>query len=392
MIRIVQGLLATILLTASITSHSTNSQPIIIGMDADMSAVAIQGGLAIQRGAELAIDEINQNGGVLGRPLKLIIKDHRGNPARGVGNIKSFAAMEDVVAVLGGVHTPVAMHELPTLHENEMIYLGPWAAGTPVVDNGFEPNYVFRVSVRDEFAGAFLVDKALKRGFKRVALALEKTGWGRSNEKAINAALSNAGLAPVDTAWFHWGAKNMGIAVSKLLKAKPDVMLLVANAPEGLSIVRAMAAQAVENRIPIVSHWGITGGDFYMQSKTFLDQVDLSFLQTYAFINPRFPKRSQKLVDAYVKRYSDVDNAKGIFAPTGTAHAYDIIHILARAIQKAGTIERPKVRMAMENLGSHQGLVRNYTPPFSATRHDALDSSDFNLSKYDEDGVIQPLR
>jgi len=392
MIRYIQSLIAVIFFTVSMASHSANSKPIIIGMDADMSKAAVQGGIAIQRGAELAIDEINRIGGVLGRPLKLIVKDHRGNPARGVGNIKAFAAMDDVVAVLGGVHTPVAMHELPTLHANKMIYLGLWAAGTPVVDNGFEPNYVFRVSVRDQFAGAFLIEKALKRGFTRIALALEKTGWGRSNEKAMKAALFNAGLTPVETAWFHWGAKNMDKAVNQLLKSKPDVMLLVANAPEGLSIVRAMATQPTANRIPIISHWGITGGDFYALSKGSLDQVDLSFLQTYSFINPRYPERSEKLVKAYIERYSDVSSAKGIFAPTGTAHAYDIIHMLAKAITKAGTIERSKVQIAMENLGNYQGLLRDYRPPFNATRHDALDSSDFNLSKYDENGVIQPLK
>ncbi len=74
--------------------------------------------------------------------------------------MESCAAMSNVVAILGGIHTPVAMDELKTIHELQMIYLGPWAAGTPVVKNGHSPNYVFRVSVRDEYAGAFLVGSA----------------------------------------------------------------------------------------------------------------------------------------------------------------------------------------------------------------------------------------
>lgn len=383
----------TLLITLIMTSglNASEIKPIIIGLDADMSAGAARGGLAIQRGAELAIDEINSRGGVLGRPLQLHVKNHRGNPARGVDNIKAFAAMQDVVAVLGGVHTPVAMHELKAIHQHKVIYLGPWAAGTPVVKNGFNPNYVFRVSIRDEFAGAFLVSEALKKGYRKIALALEKTGWGRSNEKAMKAALISEDLEPVGLAWFHWGARDMEAAVNDLVKANPDVILLVANTPEGLAIVRSMASLPEADRMPIISHWGITGGDFFEQAKEVLDDVELSILQTYSFIKPPFPDRTAKVLNAYLERYPDATDADDIFAPTGTAHAYDIIQILARAIEKAETTNRQSVRDALENLTEYEGLVRNYSPPFSAEKHDALDASDFNLSRYDANGVIVPL-
>ena len=380
-----------IALTPSI-SVATENAPIIIGLDADMSASAARGGLAIQRGAEIAIDQINSLGGVLGRSLSLEVKDHRGNPARGVDNIKAFAAMENIVAVLGGIHTPVAMHELETIHQEKMIYLGSWAAGTPVVKNGYQPNYVFRVSIRDEYAGAFLVGEALKKGYRKIALALEKTGWGRSNEKAMKAALADAGLEPAALSWFHWGSKNMESAVKQIIKSNPDVILLVANVPEGLAVIETMASLPPQARIPVISHWGITGGNFFEQAKEVLDKIDLSILQTASFVTPRFPERAEKVIKAYVDRYEDAADASQIFAPTGTAHAHDIIHILALAIEKAGTTDRQSVRNALENLGEYKGLVRDYSPPFSPARHDALDTGDFNLSRYDKNGVIVPLR
>ena len=380
-----------IALTPSI-SVATENEPIIIGLDADMSANAARGGLAIQRGAEIAIDQINSLGGVLGRSLRLEVKDHRGNPARGVDNIKAFAAMENIVAVLGGIHTPVAMHELETIHQEQMIYLGSWAAGTPVVKNGYQPNYVFRVSIRDEYAGAFLVGEALKKGYRKIALALEKTGWGRSNEKAMKAALADAGLEPAALSWFHWGSKNMESAVQQIIKSNPDVILLVANVPEGLAVIETMASLPPQARIPVISHWGITGGNFFEQAKEVLDKIDLSILQTASFVNPRFPERAEKVIKAYVDRYEDAADASQIFAPTGTAHAHDIIHILALAIEKAGTTDRQSVRNALENLGEYKGLVRDYSPPFSPAMHDALDAGDFNLSRYDKNGVIVPLR
>ena len=382
--------LLTIVMSSGL--NASEIEPIIIGLDADMSAGAARGGLAIQRGAEIAINEINDNGGVLGRPLLLESKDHRGNPARGLDNIKSFASRNEVVAVLGGVHTPVAMHELEAIHDQQLIYLGPWAAGTPIVNNGYSPNYVFRVSIRDEFAGAYLVGEALKKGYRKIALALEKTGWGRSNEKAMKMALAAEGLDPTEIAWFHWGAQDMETAVKSIAKTSPDVILLVANTPEGLAIVRSIASLPKADRIPIISHWGITGGSFFEQAKDVLGDVDLSILQTYSFIKPSFPDRANKVINAYLEQYSDATDVQDIFAPTGTAHAYDIIQILALAIKKANTTNRQSVRNALENLTAYNGLVRDYSPPFSAEKHDALDASDFRLSTYDKKGVIVPLK
>lgn len=374
------------------TAQAIDQTSIIVGLDADMSASAASSGIAIQRGAQIAIDEINANGGVLGRPLSLVIKDHRGNPARGVDNIEAFGKMDNLIAVLGGIHTPVALHELAMIHQQQLIYLGPWAAGTPIVENGYQPNFVFRVSVRDEHAGAFLIDKALQKNYLRIALALEKTGWGRSNERAMKQALTARGMEPVGVSWFNWGAGNVGAAVNDLDKVNPDVILLVANAEEGLEVVKTMAARPSEKRIPIISHWGITGGKFFEQAGSLFDQVDLSILQTYSFISPPFPERANPVTNAYLKRYPDANSAQDIFAPTGTAHAYDLMHLLALAIEKSGSTDRNEVRDALENLDHHKGLVRNYEPAFSANKHDALDASDFNLSKYDRHGVISPLK
>jgi len=101
------------------------SAPIQVGLDADLSSGSARSGESIRRGVLLAMEEINQQGGVLGRPLQLIAKDHRGNPSRGIDNIEAFSQMDDVVAVMGGLHTPVAMKELKTVHNNQIPFLVP---------------------------------------------------------------------------------------------------------------------------------------------------------------------------------------------------------------------------------------------------------------------------
>ena len=186
-----------------------DDNPIVIGLDADMSSGSAEAGESIRRGAVLAISEINTAGGVLGRPLQLVVKDHRGNPARGIDNLEELSQIENLVAVLGGLHTPVMLAELDTIHKHQLVSLVPWAAGTPIIDNGRDPSYVFRVSVRDEFAGGVLIDFVQRAGYTRPGLLLERTGWGRSNEKAIGDALRDRGLTSAGTKWFDWGIDDL---------------------------------------------------------------------------------------------------------------------------------------------------------------------------------------
>lgn len=363
---------------------------VLIGLDADMSSGSAQSGEAIRRGAAVAISEINAAGGVLGRPFELVVRDHRGIPARGRDNIEEFAALPDLVAVIGGIHTPVALNELEPVHKHRLIYLGPWAAGTSIVDNGHTPNYVFRVSVRDQLAGGFLVKQALAAGYRSPGLLLERTGWGRSNEKAISSALRAAGLEAVRTEWFHWGAESLAGAIERLTLASADVVLLVANPREGVIAVRDMAARPEVKRRPVISHWGITGGDFFGQTGSDLARVNLQFLQTFSFLAPPFPGRAERFFARYKQLFPEVAEPADIGSPVGTAHAYDLVHLLAKAIAKAGTVDRPAVRDALETLVRHEGLVRNYDPPFTADRHDALTAADFRMARFDASGRIVP--
>lgn len=363
---------------------------LVVGLNADMTSGSAQAGNAIMRGAALAIDNINGDGGLLGRPVELVIRDHRGNPDRGIDNMVEFADMENVIAVVGGLHTPVALRELPTIHQRKMIYLSPWAAGTPIVDNGYAPNYVFRVSVRDEYAGGFLVDHAVKRGCKSIGLLLERTGWGRSNEVAIKDALKNRSHAPPKIEWFNLGEADMSAQLGRLLDANVDCILLVCNPLEGRTTLKAMAAVEQEKRVPIISHWGITGGNFAKLAKEELTQVDLSFLQTHSFIEPRKKMQSNDLFEQYKQKYPDCKTPRGIFSPAGTAHAFEAVMILAEAVKKANSADRDSIRDALESLKRYSGIIRDYEPPFSATRHDALTAEDFIIAKYGEGGAIEP--
>ncbi len=117
-----------------------------LGLVAALSGQSAKSGEAITRGITLAIDKINAEGGVLGKPLELVSRDDESNPGKGLVAARELAQRERVAALIGGLDTPVSLAIVPFANQQKIPFVGPWAAGTPITKNGAEENYVFRVS------------------------------------------------------------------------------------------------------------------------------------------------------------------------------------------------------------------------------------------------------
>ncbi len=357
-----------------------------LALDADMSGNTKDAGLSLKRGIELALKEINENGGVNGVQIGLKIFDHRANPARGIHNIEQIHHDENILAIIGGVHTPVALEQLPKIHEYEIPYLGAWAAGTPIVDNGYNPNYVFRLSVRDEFAAPFFIQESGRRGYKNIALFLEKTGWGRSNHKALIREAAKAGINVEFTEWFFWGDKESDFfrRMKARLNDDIDAIILVANVTEGAEFAKALAKYHKDSRPPVISHWGITSGNFPELAGGSLGHIDLSFLQTWSLSH----ENANVFKNKYCTEFGPCEKASDFPAPVGTAHSYDFTHIFAKALGHATVMNRKTLWNSLHEVKVHKGLIKIYSPPFIQTNHEALDISDFGLYRYNNDGEI----
>lgn len=385
---------ACVFLAISLCSSASAAEraPVLIGIDAEFELQNSTSAQAVALGVRSAIAEINASGGVLhGRKLQLVIKDHRSMPARGIRNIEQFAQMPEMVAVFGGRFSPVVIEELPKLKETRTLFMAPWSSADAIVDNQMNPNYVFRLSLRDSLAMPKLLATARKRGLNRVGLLLTNTSWGRSNfASAENFMKTARDMQLVGTAWYNWRDTSLIDQYQTLAAAGAQAIVLVANDDEAAVLVREMASLPAAQRLPILSHWGVTGGEFVKQAGPALQQVDFSVIQTFSFFNadPELVRRFM----ASAAQVSSVRTIADIKAPVGVAHAYDLMHILAKAIDLAGTAERSAVRDALEKVPLYRGLIKRYQPPFSARRHEALGQNELLMARYRNDGVLIPIK
>lgn len=367
------------------------AEPVLVGADLEIGHISSSSDDAIILGIETAIEEINRAGGVLrGRPLKLVAMDNRAMPARGRENIEKMIATPDLVAVIAGKFTPVAMDELDLVNGKGLPMLIPWAAGDALIDNGASPNYVFRLSTRDTWAMERMIDSARRRGFSKLGLLVPANAWGRSCIAAAEAIdKKKKDVAIVAVQYFYWhGEKSFARYYANLQAAGSQAVLLVMNENDAVVFVGDVAARPPADRLPIFSHWGVMGGRFVEMSGPALFALDFSVIQTRSVSQPR-NAAARHLAEVGINHFRV--NAPGkIPSVTGLSNSYDLTHLLARAIDQAGSTDRAKIRDALEHLPPWDGVVRYYQQPFSPTRHEALGPEDVGMYRFERDGRLVP--
>lgn len=392
MLRYLAPCMAVALTLSMVTAHALDKAPVLVGLDGEFGRENSISAQAIELGLRTAMAQINSAGGVLGgRPIELITRDNREILARSVANTAEFVAMPDLVAVFAGRSSPLILAQVQALNAAGLPYLVPWAAADSIIANGMQPNYLFRLSLRDSLAMPKLLQSAQQRGFNKVGLLLANTSFGTSNlaaaEKYMQGVKSQT-IVAVD--WFNIRDTTLVRQYKKLKDAGAQAVLLSSSDMEAAVLVREMAALPPAQRLPVFSHWGVTSGEFHKLAGAALQDVDFSVIQTFSFFNADKQQLARFMKTAEL--VGGIKQIEDIRAPVGVAHAYDLMHILAKAINLAGSTERRAVRDALEKVREHQGLIKLYKPPFTPARHEALGPAELLMARYSREGVLLPAQ
>jgi branched-chain amino acid transport system substrate-binding protein len=368
------------------TASALAAEPIKVGLVAALSGPSAQSGEAITRGLQLAIDEINAKGGLLnGRKLELVQRDDESSPPKGLIAARELIS-DNVVAIFGGLDSPVSLAMIPVLNKEKRIYMGVWAAATGITHNGADPNYAFRVSAVDDLVDVKLLKFAHQKfGAKKAGLLLLNNPWGQSNEKGLVAASkADPSIKIAGIEKYEPNDVDMVAQLERLKSAGADCIILVANAQPGAQVMKSR--ERMGWTAPVVSHWGISGGRFPELAGPTAGQAD--FVQTYSFFGKQGPV-GQRVLAELEKKYSQIKGPEDVFSPVGTANAYDAMHLLAQGIAQAGSTDGDTIRKALEDLKTpDEGLIKTYTKTFGSSNHDALGPDDYIMVHYAGDKIV----
>jgi len=342
-------------------------QPVRIGVIGPFSGPSSDFGNPMLHGVQLAVDEINAVGGYLGRPLELVIKDDQGNPDVGLKGSQELVK-EGVIATIGFCNTGVAQKSLDTFQNAQLPLIIPCATGTPLTAKFPAPqSYVFRTSARDAIQAPFVVNDLVKRGWTKVAVFADTTGYGEAGLKDVEAALAAKQLKPVYVARFALGVKDLSKELAAARDAGANAIFSYTVGPENATI--ANGKRDLKWDVPQVGAWPLSFPFFIDGAKAAADGA----LMAQTFIAEPSNERRAAFLSAYNRKYK-----QKIAVPMAAAQAYDTTYLLTYALFsiRDGKFAGPAVKAELENIPRvYYGVVATYDKPFSADDKDAVTSN-----------------
>ena len=358
-----------------------------IGASWELTGPLAHSGFALRIATETAIADINAAGGVLGQQLRLVAYDDMGEPARAVDNARRIGERDNCVVMMGGFRTPNAIALREPLEEMGMPWVGVISAGTQVVEHPNGRNqWMFRVSMKDRWVAPFLVSAARARSRSgRIGLLYEGTGWGQGAVPDVTAAMRAVNVPIAASETFNIADTDMTAQLIRMRDAGVDTVIFYGVDREATNIVRSMDRLGYKPQI--VSAWGI-GVQFAQTAGPLAEGVIVA--GTYTWMGT-LPDRAQGVLTRMQQRFPEIRSPGDLLMPSGTANAYDAVHIIAEALRLAGRYDRTAMRDAMFRV-NHQGIVANYAPAFERTqeRMDAILPASYRLLVF-HNGALLPL-
>ncbi|GGK93057.1 ABC transporter substrate-binding protein [Deinococcus radiotolerans] len=339
----------TLLMTGVLLALS-GAGAVKVGVLLPLSGAGSVSGQAAKNGYQLALDEINRAGGVLGKPLELEFADDGSAPAKAVPEFVKLVTVEKVDFMAGGVSsaTSIAISGPAKQYNTFMAWIG--AAAVPVEDAFADHPYFFHYHPWSYYnfeaiLGYFKYLKTYKKA-KNIAIAYEDGPFGSAGIDATVDAFKKAGFNVVMSEKFKTGSGNFGPLVSKAKAAKPDILYWVGYDTDALPLATEIKQQNLQLGLLYGTppSWPVG-----FEKNSLSDNV--AGLSLWLSTSPT--KDSRAFVAAYKKKYGTVTDE--YFAPL----AYVNLKTLAAAINRAGTTDKAKVaaEMAKTNVSTPFGQL-----------------------------------
>ncbi len=336
-------LLAALLAFASVRA----AEPVRLGFFMSMTGRDASFGEASLRGARLAIDELNSAGGVLGRPLELVVEDNRSQAGESATAAKKLIARDRVVALIGECSSGRTLEAAPVAQAAGVPLITPASTSPKVTEVG---DAIFRVCFIDPFQGDVLATFARKRlGLKRAALLIDAgSPYSVGLAEYFSRTFTALGGEIVATQKYAGADTDFRAQLTALRGAKPDALFL----PSYYVAAGLVAQQAKQLGLTAT----LLGGDGFEAPQLLEiggEALDGAYYSSH-FSDANSAPESKRFVAAYRARHGSVPN--GLAALT-----YDAVRIAVDAIARAGTTEKAALRSALAATKDFPGATGRTT-------------------------------
>jgi branched-chain amino acid transport system substrate-binding protein len=330
------------------------AEPVKIGITTILSGPMADRGQSEQYGAQLALDSINQAGGVLGRPVAAFYADNACKPEVGVPATKRLLEQEHVPVVIGALCTPVTHAIMPVMEQAKVPLVIATSAGQDFVDvSGAGGNdYAFKTIPSEVDIERGLVQWLKSQNIKSIAIVADDGEFQKANAVAVARAAKDAGLIVTADETIPKDTKDFSIIFTKLKAGSPgEVVAILAGSTPGFF----GGYEASGWKVPVTGRFDLAGAAAAV-SPAFRDAGGVSALTGVAVFTPVLDKPEvQDFVAAYKSRYGLVPTQRSFFV-------FEATYLVVDAIRRAGSDQPAAIKQALKTTTMPSRLGGSYAP------------------------------
>jgi branched-chain amino acid transport system substrate-binding protein len=317
----------------------------VIGVSAPLTGPRAMLGRNFKNGVELAVDEINKAGGVLGKPLKVVYEDDQADNPNAAINAVNRLMKVDKVPLMIGPHFSVAQLATQKSYCDGSILSITGASGIPVTANGCK--YVVRTRANDNVQSKALVAYAMNSlKLNKIGVIFVNDDFGKAGADRVVQNIKDMGLAPVGVESHNAEDKDFSAQLGRLKSAGAQMVILWTHDNEAALIVR----QARQLGLPMKF-----AGSTSLSQPVFIKlagEAGEGAISSSDFV----PSNPEPKTATFVKKYAAQYKSE---AELYAATYYDATYLAARTIQMAGSTDPAKVREAFSKV-QYSGILGDY--------------------------------
>jgi branched-chain amino acid transport system substrate-binding protein len=348
------GGIAALLLAGGCQASQAATEKVVIGADLEMSGPQAAIGKVYAQALELRIEQINHDGVLGNRVLSLDLRDNRSDPATAAADISALAANPSVRALVTGACAACIVGAAQTVNDAKIPTIAlalPTSVGAPVTDR----KYIFKLDPNAEDDASVLISELTGSDVQKVAVAGPDDQFGKDAIDALTSKFGRAGLTSVDTEKVGSGPDDVSGAASRIAKAKPQAVVILAYPPTAGLLAKALRSEGFTGRFMF---GGGSADSLFLANDTAqaMDGAGLVFTPTLV---------SDDIIATSPAKANRVAWFRDYLSKYGTYNAYasfaaDAVGVVVEAITQTNSTDRDTLRTEIETtrLDGLSGPIR----------------------------------
>jgi branched-chain amino acid transport system substrate-binding protein len=329
-----------------------SGEPILLGGVGPLSAPgAVGGGIAMQFTTQLAVNEINAAGGVMGRPLQVIFVDTQGLPERGTAVAERLITQDNVVAIVGEYHSAVGLTMKEVCYERNVPCLFAETWSDDITGAGYPQ--VFRIAPTSTLVASQQVNWLDALGMEYVVIISESTDYGVPAAEAQMEFMAARGIDS-DAYFVELGTEDFLPVLTRIQEGRqPDAVMILVTGETSFNVTRQMAeiglaptedTICVANQVAIEAEFwdNVPGGNYCAYLRVGLTPTN-------------YNENTRRVDEAFRAQFDRP-------APSFALAAYDSVYLVADAIERAGSTDPDAIIDALEQADITLAQGRYYFP------------------------------